>query len=534
MRIDLWQRLADERGMALVMALGIAMVLTILGSALVLYSSSNDKQASRSAAMEKLYHSNQAGVDSAVAQLAQGGAAAFTNPAFFSSMPAASKASDVDGIVVAWTGDLCDDRQATPCPFVAAGKPATYIPRLRWHLRALATARSPAAIANLQRTVSADVRLNPKVTQTSFSDAWRYVYSRQNDGNPITCDQTIRNNPAIVSSFYVTGDLCLENSASFLGPPNPATDPPVDLVAKGNVYLNHPSTSVGTSSRPVNKVFVEAGKGCKFRSNPSHNPCTSVDRVYVHGSPYGAGQSQTGGPVIPPPATDWNEWYYASSPGPTQPCDPALSSGAYTSVFFDNNAGKDRSLGTFNLAGMPAFSCKTGAGELSWTPGSPGQLRVVGTVFFDGAVDFNGPLSIDYQGMGALYTSGSIRLRQAKICAAFSGSNCAPNECPAAGGCWDTQNDVLVLVAEGNGAPAASGAGITLEQSSSFQGALFATADMTFENNTDVHGPMVAEEEIIQNSMTFHLLPWLVKVPFGMPGVTTVEYELTPPTNYAG
>jgi hypothetical protein len=148
MRIDLWQRLADERGMALVMALGIAMVLTILGSALVLYSSSNDKQASRSAAMEKLYHATQAGVDSAVAQLAQGGAAAFTNPAFFSSMPAASKASDVDGIVVAWTGDLCDDRQATPCPFVAAGKPATYIPRLRWHLRR----RSRTSSARCRRT----------------------------------------------------------------------------------------------------------------------------------------------------------------------------------------------------------------------------------------------------------------------------------------------------------------------------------------------------------------------------------------------
>ena len=520
--------------MTLVLALGIMMVLSILGGAVVLYSSSNDKQASRSAAVVKLYHATQAGIDSAASQLAQGGAAAFTNPSFFTTMPALDKTSDVDGIVVAWSGELCDDRQAVPCPFVPAGKPATYIPRLRWHLTANATARSPAAIANLQRTLSADVRLTPKVTQTAFSDAWRYVYSRQNDGNPLTCDQTIRNNPAIISSFYVNGDLCLENSVSFLGPPNPASDPPVDVVAKGNIYLNHPTTSVGTSSRPVNHVFVEAGKGCKFRSNPSDNPCTSADKVYVLGSPYGAGQSQTGGPVIPPPATDWNEWYFAASPGPTQPCDPALSSGAYASLVFDNNVAKDRSLGTLNLTGLPAFSCKTAAGELSWTPGNPGQLRLIGTVFFDGAIDFNGPVSVDYEGMGALYTTGSIRLRQATICATVSGSACAPTECPGAGACWDAENDVLVLVAEGTGSPAATGASVTLEQSSRFQGALFAAGDMSFENNTDVHGPMVAEEEIIQNSMTFHLLPTLVKVPFGMPGVTTVEYELTPPTNYAG
>lgn len=57
---------------------------------------------------------------------------------------------------------------------------------------------------------------------------------------------------------------------------------------------------------------------------------------------------------------------------------------------------------------------------------------------------------------------------------------------------------------------------------------------MTVENDTDVHGSMVAGEEIIQNSLTFPLMPRLVKVPFGMPGATRVEHELTPPTNDAG
>ena len=116
------------------------------------------------------------------------------------------------------------------------------MPRLRWHLDSSATIRNPAAPGNLQQAISADILLRPQLGQTIFSQAWKYVYSRQDDGNPLTCDETINNNPGIVSSFYVRGDLCLDNSSSFYGPQNPG-DPAVDVVVKGNIYLNHPSVS---------------------------------------------------------------------------------------------------------------------------------------------------------------------------------------------------------------------------------------------------------------------------------------------------
>ena len=540
MRERLRTRLVDESGIALVMALGIAMVLTLVGSALVLYSTTNDKEASRSKEDVSVYALAQSGIDSAVAQLGAGAAANvdnLENPAYLTALPTADRTSAVNNGSVTWTGVLCDDRQVTPCPYVAGG-PTNRIPQLRWHLTSSATLRNPAAPGNLTQTIDADIRLRPQLGQTIFSQAWKYVYSRQDDGNPLTCDETINNNPGIVSSFYVRGDLCLDNSSSFYGPQNPG-DPRVDIVVKGNIYLNHPSVSVGTNSRKVSGVWTGSGPayGCKFRSNPKHNPCGTADNVFIVPA-FSGGFSQSPAPEIPAPTTDWGNWYPIASPGPTQTCDPNLSSGSYNSVVFDNNAVKDFSLPITYFTSLPAFSCKTLMGELAWQPGNPARLTVNGTVYFDGSLDFANTL-IDYNGMGAIYLTGSFRLRQSSMCAEFSApgaDTCASRQCstPGSGPCWDSEKDVLVIVAEGTGVPAAPGASVTLEQSSKYQGALFGGGDMTFENNTDVQGPMVAGLEIINNSMTFHYIPTLVKVPFGMPGVLDIDYELTPPTNYVG
>ena len=57
--------------------------------------------------------------------------------------------------------------------------------------------------------------------------------------------------------------------------------------------------------------------------------------------------------------------------------------------------------------------------------------------------------------------------------------------------------------------------GVVMEQSSQFQGALYADYSMGFQNNSYVQGPMVSKEELIQNSFTFNYIPPLAKVPFG-------------------
>jgi hypothetical protein len=66
------------------------------------------------------------------------------------------------------------------------------------------------------------------------------------------------------------------------------------------------------------------------------------------------------------------------------------------------------------------------------------------------------------------------------------------------------------------------------------QGALYADHDMGFQNNSFIQGPMVAKEELIQNSFIFSYIPPLIKVPFGTPSNTITGWELLPPTNFTG
>ena len=62
-------RLRDERGMALVMAIGISFVLAILGASVIVFTTSNERHAKRQNATTTLYDIAQAGIDSAAAQL---------------------------------------------------------------------------------------------------------------------------------------------------------------------------------------------------------------------------------------------------------------------------------------------------------------------------------------------------------------------------------------------------------------------------------------------------------------------------------
>src|SRR5436190_19830299 len=59
--------LHDERGMALVMAIGILMVLTIAGTAVVAYATANQQEASRTNASTQAFALAEAGLNNALA-----------------------------------------------------------------------------------------------------------------------------------------------------------------------------------------------------------------------------------------------------------------------------------------------------------------------------------------------------------------------------------------------------------------------------------------------------------------------------------
>jgi hypothetical protein len=524
-------RLRDERGMALVMAIGISFVLAILGASVILFTTSNERHANRVNATERAYAIAQAGIDNAASQIGNLGTKqrhiATNYICRQGAVTAANCSASIDGGTVSWSGQLLDLNDSVGL-----------FPEYRWRITSISTLANPSSPGGtITRTLTADVPLVPRVDQDPNSDAWHYIYSRANDGDPNTCDQTILNNPGITSSFYVNGDLCLDNSSNVYGPADRDNDPPVNVVVKGRAYLNHPSTSLGTSARPLS--YIEADAGCKYKSQPVTAPparCSDFDKVWPQSVYNGLADTPCGPPdaaacpVITAPTADFTSWYHAASPGPAHTC----GAGSFGPVpMFENEAYAktnvpNRSVPAVqDLAPSQPYQCNTRSGYIRWTPGNPGVLSLKGTIFIDGSAEFSSDGLIRYDGFSAIYLSGSYRQRQTVVCAQISGSMCDSN--------WSNgTTNVLAIVTGGTGSPAQPGSGMSFEQSSGFQGALYSAGNMTFENNTWVQGPMIAEREIIENSMFFHYIPDFIRVPFGLPGVPVVDYDLGPVQHYVG
>ena len=81
---------------------------------------------------------------------------------------------------------------------------------------------------------------------------------------------------------------------------------------RGNIILLKNGNDVGTAARPLTSLNVGGASGCKFRANPYHTPCTSVD----HTRP-----NSTVGSSIAQPVANFIDWYTVASPGPTNPCE---------------------------------------------------------------------------------------------------------------------------------------------------------------------------------------------------------------------
>jgi hypothetical protein len=180
---------------------------------------------------------------------------------------------------------------------------------------------------------------------------------------------------------------------------------------------------------------------------------------------------------------------------------------------------------------MAAFHCETARGGIfAWDPATR-KLTVEGTVYYDGDIDLFstvGTYDIVYGSTGSIYTGGSVRLHQVRLCADWSATTCDAN--------WNGIGPMLLLAADGrqNSWSGCPDCGVLLETSAAFQGAIYATHNIGLQNLSLVQGPMVAMQEVIQNQFTFYPIPRFTQVPFGTPQTPIVSWTMRPPTNYQG
>jgi hypothetical protein len=492
-----FDRLRAEEGVALALAVSTVSVLAIGVSSGMLFTATNAGAAKRSGVDQTAYAAAEAGVNNAFAVLSLP-----TNNAFDPYL-LPERTSTYSGGTVRWWGTL---NQATST----------------WKVYSVATMQNPTgpSTAPVTRRLTADVGVSPALSQPLNNMGWNYIWAT-GTGSPSGCDMTIQQSVNVMSPLYVEGNLCVQNTATIGAGP---------LVVKGKLNLEQKANGVGTSSSPVNEVHL--GNGCEWWNKGWSRPCRGTqDNV-------NARVLDTVPPPLAPPVPAWSNWYLNASPGPYYPCYEQSG----TPPVFDNDQGaftatdasrRNGSVATpFDLTPSTSYHCKTASGELTWDA-THRLLTLKGTVYIDGSASVqNGELN-QYDGVGSLYLTGTLLVKNSQLCASTAGTNCDTQH-------WDPNSELIVIVADGDGdgvpvgdsSQVPSGDSIQLV-SSTFQGALFGTHDIDIDTTSQNLGPVIADDVKLGQSTNTNF-PVIRIVPAGMPSNPTVYAQPGTPQNYSG
>ena len=498
--MQLTRLLRREEGSALLIAMGALTVFAIVGTTLTYYTMRNAASASFSKEDTRSFSLAESGLSNAVAVLSNPSNDPL-DPDTLPSSEATASTMSYGGGTAKWWGVLNRDARVWSV-----------------YTQGLHTNPTGPKAAQVRRTLSAKVPVQPVYTQAEENPAWNYIYSRRT-GN--ACDMTVNNTINGSSRLYVAGNLCVHNGAAITNGP---------VIVRGNLDLTHKDAVVGAAANMSTRVETYVGGNCRLTSGAWAVPCTGnqdARRIFSKRDPpnYVVGVNNAA-PIIAEPIADFARWYEHGIPGPSQSCTTVSGT---PPVFDTNYPLRDSSAPTFELTPSTSYTCRVGpadtpSGELSWNA-STRTLRIAGTVYIDGSVRAtNGQLST-YDGQGSLYLSGTFVVDSGtKLCAAASGSTCSFST-------WDPNTEMLTIAA--NGADG-SGNGVVINANSAFQGALYATQNVYLNNEVAVDGPVVGNTVIINNGVTTDSFPTISTVPVGMPGDETIYAQPNPPELFAG
>ena len=500
-----------ERGFVLPLALGILVALTISVTTAIYYTTQNQRSSGYSKGKQVALTLAEAGMNNAMAVLNQP-----TNNALKqTTLPACTGAqatwnrTDLDGGYTLWCGTLD-------------------LSNSWWSVSAIGYVRNTNNASVVKHTISSRVVVTPTVTQPLNNQAWNYMFATRT-GN--TCDETLNNNVSGGSRMYVNGNLCLSNNV---------TMSPSALIVKGNLDLSN-NAAVGASTSMATRVETYVGGQCRYAGGAWANPCSGdqdARHLYSKMNPpsYVVGVS-TSPPVFAAPAADFATWYSDAIPGPNQACTTASTSPNTPPVFDTLTAGsppafiRDNNNPVQDLTPNHDYTCRVGPaanpdGELSWN-NTTKTLTVRGTIYIDGSATVEGSLD-QYNGQAAIYLSGTLYI-SGKLCGGVSGGNCDFAS-------WDPNTEMLTFVANGIGPNGSvpNGDSIFLANNSSFQGALYATGNLDYGNNSYSDGPMVGSQIILSNNVSTQSFGTVTTVPVGQPGNPEVFAQPNPPQRFSG
>jgi hypothetical protein len=508
------KRLAGAEGITLVITLTVLLSFTVLATSALYYSSSASRSASYGVYRLRASVLADAGINNAIAVLANPVNNALDKYAFCAKTSANQpppplpcwNTSTYEKGNVAWTGTLYES------PLTGS----------YWILHATSTERNPTgpSARAITRSVRARVPVYPTVTQPLNNPSWNFVFATKPASPLPTCDMTLFQSVQIASPLYVNGNLCLENSSSITRGP---------LIVHGRLTLRQQANAVGSASARVSEAHL--GNGCEWVwGRRIDTPCKGdVDNVWVQ-----TGKLTSSPPTMAPPVPDYNSWYLNASPGPYFPCltksgivpifdapvAPSSASDADQLLYMNNNQP------VANLTPASSYTCRTAAGELSWNA-STKVLTVSGTIFIDGSAYIQNGAVNEYNGQATLYLTGTFLMKNSKLC---GGLNTARTDCDFTK--WNPNTELLAIVTRATGGQVASGDGVQLI-SSTFEGAVQAAGAVETDTTSKIDGPIVGTTIILGQSVNTSF-PTIAVVPVGMPSNPTVYAEPGPPQMYTG
>ena len=507
---------SDERGIALIMALGFLIVLSIVVMSVTSFTTSDTRSASSGVGRLGASRAAESGLNKAYAlltgQITMGG-----NPTAANLFGCAGATSPTD------TNGPSNCTSPTPqiyCPSASctagsAGSVAVYgyfsgtiaqtyagisVPASTWLLVSTGYDNNPALGRVTGHTTYAEVTLSG-LSSGKVAAAWNHLFIT----SPLVAGQCSLdfsgNNISVNVPLYVIGNMCLGGSTIT------ETTQPIDLMVGGYLYLN--GGGVGSAAAPITSG-VAAG-GCSGSTNGfGATPCTNgAWNFHVKAN-------DTFIPQDAPAETaaDIQNDYSTFNPGPAHPCaagnnpNPPLAS-----TVFDTNTVYDGGAGTFTLTPSSSYTCNatTGSnvGQLQWD-NTAKTLTINGSVFIDGNLTIN--QSLTYTGTGVIEVSGTIL---------FSGNNmtvCAVAGCALSN--WQGtsgNNQMLTLVSLASNATAIT----FLSNAQTFQGSLWTQPSSMLsivKNTSSIQGPMsIGKLDSTFNGATLQPLPVIKNMPVGAP-----------------
>ncbi|HEV7133373.1 MAG TPA: pilus assembly PilX N-terminal domain-containing protein [Gaiellaceae bacterium] len=558
----------DERGIALLMALGILIVLAIVVTASVQYTTANTRSSASSEVRLSVRQISEAGMNAAVGSLA----ASPTSSTDLPSTQATARTLTLPGGTASYWGTF-DSSTDT------------------WTLNSVGSSTNPdggTATGTATNQLKATVAVSPsplvQATPAAAVNPWAFMWSTRTG---TACDETI--NQSVGVPLVVLGDLCLDATGTAQ---TGITSGPLYVKAGGSTYALwnkniHAKISGATWTSGLGTAISGgahlSGNMCKNSYNGTTgstvHACTKSlstagDNVYST-----ADSIITGLGTITPPTADFAGYYTKASPGPSHPCNASLSTGAYpAATVFENEATsptRNNSVtSVFNLtphgsaydcvvgssaAGSGSCSSGTGGagsgqsyGEISWDGTS--KLQVRGTVYVDGSVSISNagptPTTIVYSCYGSIYASGTILMNNTYLCGQWFDPGC--NNTVGLTGFWSFFSGWLpfaewdFLVADGDGGAGGASsqgglipAGVGIKMiNSRFQGGLYATNAIEFDANSNFEGPAIGSNLIFDGTFASAWgTGWqsancgsCSTMPSGTPGIAqTSKTQVSPP-----